>query len=142
MVSSRLLTRAAGVMLLLPLLSGCVYGALYSSTTEPLDSNLSGDLRGFSCGESGTKELSLPVTSANVSVAWNSCALADAALQANLKQIDYADIHTLSVLFGIWRQRTVQVYGRGADGDRVVTRGDIQDKEPLRLARETESSRQ
>ncbi len=93
-------------------LSGCVYGLLYTSKTEPLVTNMRSTPVGQSEGSSGTKMVSLPVTTANLSAEWSSRAIGDAANKAGLTEIYYADLYTFSVLAGIWQERTIKVYGK------------------------------
>ena len=111
MVTSRRCFAILALLAILPL-SGCVYGVLYSSTAEPLVTNMRQTPAGPAEGHSGTKLFSVPTTAASLSVEWSSRAIADAAKQAGITEIYYADLHTESFLAGIWQERTVQVYGR------------------------------
>ena len=47
-----------------------------------------------------------------LSAEWNSRAIGDAARRAGLTQIYFADMHTFSILGGIWKKQTVQVWGK------------------------------
>ena len=93
-------------------LSGCVYGAVYSSTRQPLVTNMRETPKGVLRGQAGTCLLSIPVSAAQLSVGWDSRAIGDAARKAGMTEIYYADLHTRSVLLGLWEQETVEVYGR------------------------------
>ena len=68
--------------------------------------------RGVSRSQAGTRLLSIPVSAAQLSVGWDSRAIGDAARKAGMTEIYYADVHTRSILLGIWQQETVEVYGR------------------------------
>lgn len=62
--------------------------------------------------DSSTRKVTLPTASLNLAASWNGRAIGDAAKRAGLTEIYYADLHTVSVLLGIWEQKTVEVYGR------------------------------
>ena len=90
--------------------SGC--GIIYTSTTQPLVTNMRATPRGITKGTGSTKLVTLPTAPVNLSAGWSSRAIGEAAARANLKEIYYADVHTLSILLGLWEKKTVEVYGR------------------------------
>jgi len=47
-----------------------------------------------------------------VDIVWDSNAIGDIARAQGIDEIYYADMETLSVVFGIWSQRTVHIYGK------------------------------
>jgi hypothetical protein len=90
--------------------SGC--GILYTSVTQPLTTNMHATPRGVTHGEGSTKLVSLPTVPVDLSAEWSSRGIGDAAQAANLKEIYYADEHTLSILLGIFEKDTTIVYGK------------------------------
>ena len=52
-----------------------------------------------------------PVTGYGVSAEWEAYPLKDAALHAGITNLYFADRQTLSILNGIYRSRTLIVYG-------------------------------
>src|SRR4051812_45164728 len=91
-------------------MSGCAYGIIYTSTTEPLVTNMRATQLGDSTAKSGTRQVSLPVTALSLSAGWKGRGIGEAAQQAGLTEIYYADLHTLSILLGLYQQKTVLVY--------------------------------
>lgn len=96
------------------LLSGCTYGLLYTSTSEPLSINMNKTPRGTATGASELTMVTIPTTV--ISAGWGSMAIEDAARVAGIEEIYYVDLHTFTVLAGLWRQQTLSVYGRAAKG--------------------------
>lgn len=92
-------------------LSGCVFGAVYSDLRTPVVTNMRNTPCGNAQSESETVQLSIPTTSVSLAAAWDSRAIGDAAQKGGLKEIYYADLHTVSVLLGIWEEQTIEVYG-------------------------------
>jgi len=66
--------------------------------------------RGASKATEGSKAISIPTTA--FSAGWSSRAIGDAAKQRGLTEFYYADLHTFSILRGLWEEKTVEVYGR------------------------------
>ena len=100
----------------MPLLSGCIFGLLYSHTVEPLDINLSATpvyIERAETGESAVSHVNIPLTSIPIDFLWDSNAIGDAMKRNGIEQVYYADLETLSVL-RIWNQYTVHVYGKPA----------------------------
>ena len=56
-------------------------------------------------------QLKEPFSHANLSVVWTSRALAEAAARADLTDLRYADIQTLSILNGTYLRRRLVFYG-------------------------------
>lgn len=92
--------------------SGCVYGLLYTSIDEPLVTNMNSTPRGVQAVNGDTHMVSIPLTVPGLSAEWDSRAIGDAAKNAGLSEVYYADLHTFSVLGGVWQEQTVQVYGK------------------------------
>ncbi len=93
--------------------SGCTLGngLLYTNVIEPLDLNMSNTPVGNRQGESRLTRVVEPFTGANMAVEINSNAIADAARRSGLTVVHYADLRRKEILFGIWQERTVVVYG-------------------------------
>lgn len=92
--------------------SGCVYGLLYTNIRQPLVVNMRHTSVGEASGMSSTQEVRVPLTTVDISAEWSSRAIGDAANAGGIEEIYYADLHTITVLLGIWRERTVEVYGK------------------------------
>lgn len=111
METKQKLLLAAKCVMMPFLTSGCVFGAIYTNIHEPAVTNMRRTPRGIDEAKSETVQLSIPTTAANVSASWDSRAIGDAAQKQGLKEIYYADLHTISVLLGIWEKQTIEVYG-------------------------------
>ena len=86
-------------------------GLLYTNVVVPLDVNMNETPIGKRKGRSELTRVVEPLTGAQVSVEIDSIAIADAARKAGLTKVYYADIQIKEILFGIFQQRTVLVYG-------------------------------
>lgn len=94
-------------------LHGCGIGLLYTDVTHPLVTNMS-----KTPNPERTKTATLdqdtleePFTGLGVRVEVDSIAIGEAAKKAGIQEIYYADLRTVSVLFGIYQRRTVIVTG-------------------------------
>jgi hypothetical protein len=116
------LRRIALLAALAPL-GGCMTGLIYTHTVVPLTTNFRGGTPVFTGklneGESDVKDLRIPWP-VSMDVRWHSNAIGDIAKREGIEEIYYADIEHLSVLFAIWRQDTVHVYGKPASGTAKV----------------------
>ncbi|MBX3464816.1 MAG: hypothetical protein KF830_16735 [Planctomycetes bacterium] len=101
----RLAFLLGSVLACLPL-QGCIVGAIYQSTIEPLDLNLRETPSGSTAGASDVKDLNLVYAR----IVWDGNDIAGAAKKAGITRIHHADIELFNVL-GIWRQYWVHVYG-------------------------------
>ena len=97
-------------LLILGTLNGCTYGALYTDCTKPYVLDMQETPIGVSRPQQSAKLVSIPTTM--ISAGWSSRAIGEAAKQAGLSEIYYADIHTFSVLLGLWEEKTILVYGK------------------------------
>ena len=94
---------------------GCIgpRGYLYTHTKVPYalprEPSLS-RVGAKSCRVDITK-LKEPFTQASFSVRWTNRAVADAMKRANMTEIRYADVQTLSILNGIYERRRLIFYG-------------------------------
>lgn len=90
---------------------GCVSGFIYSNVTLPLSADMDRTPRGDKVCTVNSKHLEEPVTGFDLSVEWDSRAIGDAARKAGMESLYYADMKTISVLGGLWKQQTVRVWG-------------------------------
>ena len=103
------------LFLLLPALitsSGC--GLLYTNVTRPYS-------RDFNNTPVGSKKCTMsahkvqaplfPLTSSRVSAEWDTTDVNEAAREAGITRIYYADVHTLSFLLNTYRRSTLIIYG-------------------------------
>jgi len=88
-------------------LSGCA--VIYSHTTMPLDLNHDATKceMDMEDGEDNIKHFRYDI----VDVRWDSNAIGEVARDHGINTVYYADMEELSLLFGIWNQHTVHVYG-------------------------------
>jgi hypothetical protein len=89
----------------------CAPGFIYTNVTVPLTTDMDKAPRGTRLASLDTKQLKEPITRFNLSAEWASRAIGDAAKQAGLATIFYADMKTISILGGVWRQQIVRVWG-------------------------------
>lgn len=52
-----------------------------------------------------------PITVVGLRVEWSSRAIGDIAKKSNIKEIYYADLHTFSVLGGLYQRKEAIIYG-------------------------------
>jgi hypothetical protein len=90
---------------------GSLRGYVFTTHTTPLTGDLDEDAVVEVHRDSDTRQLREPFTGAGLTAVWHTNALGDIARQHGLRQLDYADVETLSIL-GIWTQQTVHLYGR------------------------------
>lgn len=93
--------------------SGCTAGFIYTNVTMPLTIDMHDTPVGLKPPASvNSKKLQEPLTGVGLSVEWDSRALADAARKAGFETFYFADIHTISILGGLWEQKEVLLRGR------------------------------
>ena len=90
------------------LLSGCGLGLLYTHTVKPLGANMHSTEMAKTSGQGDIKRIAIQ----GISVTWGDSALGDIAREKGLTELYYADRETLFVMFGIWHQETIHLYGR------------------------------
>lgn len=104
------INRMALVPALTLLLTGCVFqGGLYSHTVVPLTFNRNSTevARSQSQATGDIQQIQFYVA---VIVGENG--IGDVAKKHGIETVYYADIETRSVLFGLWREDIIHVYGR------------------------------
>ncbi len=98
------------------LLQGCTYGFFYSDTVVPVDQNMARTALTGTTAAEDTKQLQDPFVT-GVKVEWGSRAIGDAAKKRGLDEIEFADMHTISVLGGLYKSSTIIVYGKPSAGE-------------------------
>jgi hypothetical protein len=93
---------------LLLLLNGCVTGLIYTHVVEPLDLNARETSIVPESQAGDIKQMQYSI----VDVRWDSNAIGDIAKREGIETVYFADMETFSLVLGIWRQRTVHIYGR------------------------------
>jgi hypothetical protein len=91
---------------------GCTpYGRIYSDTTVPYS-------KVFRETPVGTKRCVLhdyqikePVTGLNISAEWTAERIKSEANKSGIKDIYYIDQRTFSILFGIYKRKSLLIYG-------------------------------
>jgi len=91
---------------------GCTpYGRIYSDTTAPYS-------KVFRETPVGTKRCVLhdyqikePVTGLNISAEWTAERIKSEANKSGIKDIYYIDQRTFSILFGIYKRKSLLIYG-------------------------------
>lgn len=61
--------------------------------------------------QGGTQTLKEPLSGAGIQVEWASRGIGDIAKTNELANVHYADLHTVSILGGLWKRVRVEVYG-------------------------------
>jgi len=108
------------LLLALPFLPGCISGLLYTHTWHPLTVNFDhtpvADAE-IVVAESDVKDLAIPIPriGGRAEFMWHSNAIGDIAEKKGLAEIYYADVERFSILFNIWSQETVHVYGKAKE---------------------------
>lgn len=97
--------------------SGCMQGLIYTNSTVPLVLNMNNTPVGNKSAAISSNQLKEPVIGLAINAEWNSRAIGDAAKRSGLTQINFADMHTFSILGGIWKKQTVQVWGEQQNRD-------------------------
>ncbi len=103
--------RFVALALLALVCSGCARGYLFTYTVTPLTRNLDATPVGSRQVSLDLYRLREPITEINIEAQWNSNAIGEAARVAGLEKIYYADLRTLSILGGLFRNTTILVSG-------------------------------
>ncbi len=100
---------ALAAVALAVVLSGCTAGIIYTHTMQPLTLDLHSTRIVPTSGEGDIKHLVLIYPP--LSAAWDDAAIGDIAKKNGIKELYFADLETLRVLW-IWNQYWVHVYGK------------------------------
>ena len=104
--------RCSIMSLLLLLLPGCAAnGILYTRVTEPATLNFHKTPVGSKLIFVRSFRVREPVSGYGLSAEWESDPVKTSALQAGITNLYFADLQTLSILNGLYRSRTLIVYG-------------------------------
>ena len=96
----------------LMIMAGCsVPGRLFTNVTEPFSLDFNHTPLGTKTCVIKNYRLKEPVSRFNVSAEWSRGEIAAAARKAGIRRIYYMDVHTLSVLMGLYRRKELIVYG-------------------------------
>jgi PBP1b-binding outer membrane lipoprotein LpoB len=90
------------------LFSGCEIGLIYTHTVKPLNPNMLSTEMKPASGQGDIKQIAIQ----GISVTWGDDSIGSIAREKGLTELYYADREILSVMFGIWSQETIHVYGR------------------------------
>jgi hypothetical protein len=90
------------------LFSGCEIGLIYTHTVKPLNPDMHGTEMKPASGQGDIKQIAIQ----GISVTWGDDSIGNIAREEGLTELYYADREILSVMFGIWSQETIHVYGR------------------------------
>lgn len=102
------LARVGVLIAILCTTPGCLSGWVYTDVTVPLVTNVGDTPRGTRQVELSSHEVKVRgITWADI----NSRAIADAAKRYGLERISLADERTISVFGGLYRRRSVLVWG-------------------------------
>ena len=91
--------------------SGCTSGFIYTNVTFPLTTDMNRTPVGHTFASVNSKLLQEPFTGFDLTVEWDSRALGDAVRKAGFETFYFADLHTISILGGLWEQQAVRVWG-------------------------------
>lgn len=93
-------------------LSSCTPGLLYTDIVRPRCT----DMRTTPIGPEGitgrTTKFKIPATRVDLSLELNSRAIGDIAKLNGLSTIYYCDQRTFSILFGVYQEKEIIVYGK------------------------------
>jgi len=108
---SMVIKRAISILCFLALVGCTPTGMIYSDTTRPYS-------RVFRETPVGTKRCVLhdhqikePVTGFNISAEWTAERIKNEAEMAGIKDIYYIDQRTFSILLGIYKRKSLIIYG-------------------------------
>jgi len=100
------------VAILTLVFAGCVaQGRLYTSVVRPYSTDFQGVPVGSKVCRVGEHRLKEPISGAGVSVTWTSRVIQEAALNAGITNLYYADLETFRILDGIYQKKTLILYG-------------------------------
>ena len=93
-------------------LTACTVGVVYTEKTEPLTTNMHNAEYVLGTALSDMFSVKEPITGAGIRGEWANLALGQTAKINGLDTINYADLRTKSILFGLYEKTTVMVYGQ------------------------------
>lgn len=93
-------------------LTGCAtYGAIYADTVAPYTENFRETPVGSKRCVIHDYQLREPLTRVKLSAEWTTDVILNESRKAGITEIYYMDMRTVSILFGIYRHKSLLVYG-------------------------------
>ncbi len=92
-------------------LAGCMQGWLFTDIRTPAVSDFEAVPRGSRKVELSMQQVKEPMSGLGLAVQWDSRAIGEAARRHGLDKVYFADLHTVSVFGGLWKQQTIEVWG-------------------------------
>lgn len=86
-------------------------GRLITSITEPFNTDFNSTPVGSKQCIIKNFKIQEPITGYNMYAEWSRNELRNAAMQAGITNICHIDIHTFSLLSGVYRKRNLIIYG-------------------------------
>ncbi len=93
-------------------LPGCGIGLIYTRVTTPLDTDFH-ETPVVRDDDTGSGEVN--TLQYYVRINWGDQGIGELAKKHGFEKVYYADLETLSILNGLFQQRTVHIYGERAD---------------------------
>ncbi|MGZ6224601.1 MAG: TRL domain-containing protein [Syntrophales bacterium] len=99
-------------VLCIPVLTGCgTFGIIYSSTVVPYSEEFKETPVGTKRCVINDYQLSEPLTRVSLATEWSTNYISAAAEKAGIKDVYYIDVKTVSILLGIYKHKTLIIYG-------------------------------
>lgn len=94
------------------LVCGCApYGAIFTETVVPYSTRFDGAPTGGRRIELSTHQIKEPFSGLQMYVEWSTGRIEEEARKQGFQRVYYADLRTLSILFGTYKRETLVVYG-------------------------------
>lgn len=105
-------TKCLLLLALLLIAQGCsVPGRLITNTTEPYTVNFDNTPVGTKKFVLNDYRLKEPITGYNISAEWTSDRILRSAKEAGITNVHYIDVHTFAIMLGIYKRKTLIIYG-------------------------------
>lgn len=112
MASRNLLAKSFGTLLVAWTLTGCAPGFIYTNIHEPLSTDMQSTPATGKETEIKNRQVRVPLgLRGSISTQWASGLIGQAAKDAGLTKIYYADLHLISVLGGTWQDAQITIVG-------------------------------
>ncbi|MGZ6220302.1 MAG: TRL domain-containing protein [Syntrophales bacterium] len=99
-------------VLCIPVLTGCgTFGIIYSSTVVPYSEEFKETPVGTKRCVINDYQLSEPLTRVSLVTEWSTNHISAEAAKAGIKDVYYIDVKTVSILLGIYKHKTLIIYG-------------------------------
>jgi hypothetical protein len=97
--------------LVLPAITGCMPGLIYTNTTTPLVTNMNATPANGKVVYTENEGFKVPLSRIPLSAQWRKDLVGEAAKANGLTTIYYADIERFSILGGIWQESSIRIVG-------------------------------